>query len=516
MSQATLIGPPQSFTGIEARRSTRIDRAVPLIIYGQNKLGQQFQERTAAVSLNLHGCRYPSRHEYRVGTWVTLFVADPSGAADRLPTRAQVRSIHTPGSPRELYQIGVELEIPSNVWGISPPPGDWLHLSGSSMAMTQSAAAIAPARESMVMNMTLPAGQFTEELPPPVSSMAPPAQETAPPEPPKETVAAKSPRIVITPDNLVAALQGKLRQAAEKAVQAALADHLEPAVREALHTLDEVRQSNSRQMENSSAQYLESLFRASREEVSTRLESGLEDVRGRSEEQFDAVRGRVDEIAQRIDSLTTRARQDFTNTQQLLDRTVREFEARLSARFDDAVARAAEGFEGAAARVSDRRLVRLIEETEVLTRQASSQIEARAAEARSTLETALRGTLDEFRRQAEIQAEFVASDTSQRVSSSLASMDAESRAACEARRKALVGDVTRTGEQLTEQFRHGLKAFFYSCLVAAVGAVEEHSKTTFDGLTQEGELAPREITGTASAQEKIMGEDEQDTPPPFR
>ena len=37
-------------------------------------------------------------------------------------------------------------------------------------------------------------------------------------------------------------------------------------------------------------------------------------------------------------------------------------------------------------------------------------------------------------------------------------------------------------QQVTEQFRQGLRAFFYSCLVAAVGAVEQHSQTTKDGM----------------------------------
>jgi hypothetical protein len=31
-----------------------------------------------------------------------------------------------------------------------------------------------------------------------------------------------------------------------------------------------------------------------------------------------------------------------------------------------------------------------------------------------------------------------------------------------------------------------MKAFLYSCLVAAVGAVDEHAKTTLDGLKDPG------------------------------
>ena len=49
------------YSGIEGRRSTRVDHPVTLIILGKNGLGQPFQEKTSSVSVNLHGCRYPSQ-----------------------------------------------------------------------------------------------------------------------------------------------------------------------------------------------------------------------------------------------------------------------------------------------------------------------------------------------------------------------------------------------------------------------------------------------------------------------
>src|SRR6202023_2256253 len=114
---------------------------------GQTKLGLSFQERTRAVSLNLDGCRYPSRHDYSVGSWVGLQVLEPSGEGNPPVMRAQVRSIHPPMSPRELYQIGVELESPSNVWGVPTPPEDWQRAQGSNGSRLQAATAVAPARD---------------------------------------------------------------------------------------------------------------------------------------------------------------------------------------------------------------------------------------------------------------------------------------------------------------------------------------------------------------------------------
>jgi hypothetical protein len=105
-----------------------------------------------------------------------------------------------------------------------------------------------------------------------------------------------------------------------------------------------------------------------------------------------------------------------------------------------------------------------------------------AAESRALLQTAASATLEEFRRQMQVHVDLVISEATQRVMSSLASLDADSRSAIETRRRSIETDIARATEQSTEQFRSGMKAFLYSCLVAAVGAVDEHAKVTLDGL----------------------------------
>jgi hypothetical protein len=92
-----------------------------------------------------------------------------------------------------------------------------------------------------------------------------------------------------------------------------------------------------------------------------------------------------------------------------------------------------------------------------------------------------------------VQVDLAISEATQRVSSSLALLDAETRAACEARRRSLENEVTRATEQATEQFRSGIKAFLYSSLVAAVGAVDEHAQTTLAGLVKDQGNTAREI-----------------------
>ena len=151
------------FIGPEGRRSTRIERPVPLLITGHDGIGQQFLERTSAVSLNLHGCRYPSRHDCRVGTWITLQIGEPPLSEVVTTVRAQVRSVQVPRNPRDLYHVGVELENPSNVWQIPAPPADWLTAAERLAAemppsKEQTAAATGPGRAPTVDDMPPPNG----------------------------------------------------------------------------------------------------------------------------------------------------------------------------------------------------------------------------------------------------------------------------------------------------------------------------------------------------------------------
>src|SRR5215472_16262853 len=137
VSQSSLARTPDNFVKEESRRSTRIERSVPLIVFGQNRVGEPFVERTVSTSVNLHGCRYPSRHDYGVGAWVTLQVVGLNVEPAPPATRARVRSIHPSQGSRELQQVGVELETPSNVWGIVTPPKDWLAFGEMTGSMPQ-------------------------------------------------------------------------------------------------------------------------------------------------------------------------------------------------------------------------------------------------------------------------------------------------------------------------------------------------------------------------------------------
>ena len=107
---------------MERRRSDRLFEPVPLVVRGIDLLGQPFEERTATLALNLHGCRYSSKHHLPKNTWVTLELPQ---ALNHPNVRARVAWVQRPHSIRDFFQVAVELEGPANIWGVDAPPADW-------------------------------------------------------------------------------------------------------------------------------------------------------------------------------------------------------------------------------------------------------------------------------------------------------------------------------------------------------------------------------------------------------
>jgi hypothetical protein len=107
------------------RRSTRIVQAVPLTVIGVDALGRPFQERTSTLIINCHGCRYQSKHYVLKNMWVNFEVPHPEPGHPARNVRARVMWIQRPRTVRELFQVGVELEVTGNFWGIAFPPSDW-------------------------------------------------------------------------------------------------------------------------------------------------------------------------------------------------------------------------------------------------------------------------------------------------------------------------------------------------------------------------------------------------------
>jgi hypothetical protein len=139
---------------LRRRRSTRIVQAVPLTVTGVDALGRPFQERTSTLLISCHGARYQSKHYVLKNMWVTLEVPHHDPSQPPRSARARVTWIQRPRTVRELFQIGVEMEMPGNIWGIAFPPPDWFAAVDANA--TESSSEQLPAQELHAPQLSAP------------------------------------------------------------------------------------------------------------------------------------------------------------------------------------------------------------------------------------------------------------------------------------------------------------------------------------------------------------------------
>ncbi len=113
--------PPQ---GVEKRRSTRVVRAVPIIVVATDALGQTFRESTSTVMVDCYGCKFQSKNYIPKNSTVTVEIFHAPGW-DRRVIHGRVVWLQRPRTHRDHFQIAIEMEVPGNVWGLHPSPNDW-------------------------------------------------------------------------------------------------------------------------------------------------------------------------------------------------------------------------------------------------------------------------------------------------------------------------------------------------------------------------------------------------------
>jgi hypothetical protein len=163
--------------------------------------------------------------------------------------RAQVKYIGLPRSPRDLYRVGVELEIPANIWGIKSPPEDW-HPVSVNVGVATRAIASAPDSQPSVPTQDTHAPSTIEAVVRPVSSgtieLTVEGTTTL-------SEQGKRIRVLVSSDEILSALEGKLQQEAEKAVALAVARRLDIAVSSALKTIENASQISLQDIEERGA-----------------------------------------------------------------------------------------------------------------------------------------------------------------------------------------------------------------------------------------------------------------------
>lgn len=113
-------------TYAQKRRSSRIDKAITVAVQGVDALRAPYLEEVTTGTISCHGCAYQMKHEVLPGEVVFLNVGLGAEGRSEFTARARVKSIQKVDAPEEqAYNVGVELEIAGNIWGLASPPDDW-------------------------------------------------------------------------------------------------------------------------------------------------------------------------------------------------------------------------------------------------------------------------------------------------------------------------------------------------------------------------------------------------------
>ena len=109
------------------RRSSRIHKAITLAVQGVDATRAPFREEVTTGTISCHGCTYQMKHEVLPGDIMVLNTGKGAKGYSEFPRRARVKSIEKLSTSNDqAYNVGVELEIAGNIWGIMSPPEDWL------------------------------------------------------------------------------------------------------------------------------------------------------------------------------------------------------------------------------------------------------------------------------------------------------------------------------------------------------------------------------------------------------
>ncbi len=172
-----------AFQRERVRRSQRVSLAVPVLVTSLDP-DRPYRESCSTFVVNSHGCGLRAPQPLPLHTQVRLDVG-----AGKTSAQARVVMCAPAKDEKDVWELGIELDSPQNIWGIQFPPSDWI--TGKSTEPLRPRAAPAPPRPEPepaptgrtgageVAGATAPAGPLLSSLAPP--SPAPVAVASAEP-----------------------------------------------------------------------------------------------------------------------------------------------------------------------------------------------------------------------------------------------------------------------------------------------------------------------------------------------
>jgi hypothetical protein len=297
----------------QKRRSSRIEKAIPLAVQGVDATRAPFREEVTTLSISCHGCSCQMRHEVLPGAMLVLDMGPGANGHSQFPARARVKwieKLHTYSD--QAYGVAVEFESAGNIWGIPSPPEDWLSVRGSKAAEAPN-----PGRELRLIAKAEP------------QSLATRGAGAAPASPLKKSEAAAS----LSPwlSELMGGITNQIQVTVSEIAAVTLAN-------ERKRLLDEFLA----QIQNEASGTIERVIETSKEDLARRAlkilnEAAEASVRTSHERLHGAIEQEVENAKQRMlvqgNELNERADSMAASTIEKLQRTLETSHTEVSARF---------------------------------------------------------------------------------------------------------------------------------------------------------------------------------------
>jgi hypothetical protein len=482
--------------GTQKRRSTRIVQAVPLIVTGVDALGQPFKERTTTVMVNIHGCKYQSKHYVPKNSIVTLEIPRPEPGLPAHSVLGRVVWVQRPRTVRELFQIGLEFEVPGNVWGIAFPPDDW----AASIAETAPDATIASEiiRELEITpsapRAVAPPAYAVEASSPVEPSAAPPpiptsAATPAKPAAPAAPVKAPAPSIAsstapVAPPLATPPADGKIH-----AVTAPAPDPQVTIARQMAKMVTEAKENLDKNLRKGAETAIAEEMTIVRQQLDVQLHEAVEKAIKVSMERVSesSVKKVVQEATQRTAAIVEEARRASEINAEQLDAKVRNA-------VQEAVSTAAEQAAQQAAQQATAQNLKTAVEEAVERAISSRQATSPSLDILSSPEAAQKH-LDDWRKSLEDTAQNIRSQTVEQANAEVAEVN---RRWQETFDSAVAGASQKLGAQLTDAAQAALakaqqeidakKASVQNSLDEAVSGAQSSVASLKAGLEQERAL----------------------------
>ena len=376
----------------------------------------------------------------------------------------------------------MELESPANIWRIESAPEDWLRYPASLGSAVGDVPGAAPGM----------AAQSAERSAAPVDAANQKLQASS-------NGSEKPERVTSSPDQFLRALEKNIRLAAEKAVELAVTSHLNPAVHQAITAIDKFGQAGVRQIAEHSANCKEKVASLAHDELSRRIQADLTNAEERLQKKLELSLKEIQEkTEEETKNATSRGHLALAESVDFLKDTSRDLQEKFSASLREATDRTAAELSAETVRFSDRQLALLNKQVQAAIAESSALLDARAADARSQLETAAMTLINNFNQKAAAEIERASVDARQNFMTTLTSFADEARLAWEARQRTWQDEIVRANQEQCDQFRQRLDAILQSSVVTAVSSINQHSSALLNSLSKKADEQPIEVAHDSS------------------